>query len=504
MMRDWKLPGTTTATHHQQQQQPQLRHHLNGPPTNNNNVGMNVSASSNHATIKSHGVNFSTVSRYHDASTSSTFMQYMSQSCGVGNRSRADSGTSTYSGSSSCDGGEVPLLGQQQKKTRKRSHRPRGCRGGSSRRGANRKTATGQQQQDNNGPPVGTNHNLNTALSDDVPLENMYQYPVYQQSQDQQQTKLAMLPRQPQRQLSLPLGQSLQPTFDNSSNERVSLGYVAACHESFPNAKSSFTRDQNQSIHLQDRIRLDTLNSNKLEPQTSKADFDTSDLNPFADSFDFLPPPSNEICFSYPETISTSLSSSSSSSSSEFILPPLPANALDEESPTVLNGPNPYALNSFVHPSAVSMPPNAIIDESSRPPSDQNKKWNDHVEQRQQQQMARDSANNVEVHIPDHCLYTEAHLNCSVHPQQPKSHVAPIITYQNDFPVPASNDEDDDDNINLSSLESLEYGYSYRSARIERQRQMMAQGGSLFVTSPRSFLLGWRKTTATTAAHPVM
>lgn len=33
---------------------------------------------------------------------------------------------------------------------------------------------------------------------------------------------------------------------------------------------------------------------------------------------------------------------------------------------------------------------------------------------------------------------------------------------------------------------------SYRTERIEKQRQMMAGGGSLFVTSPRSFLMGWK------------
>ncbi|CAB9510777.1 expressed unknown protein [Seminavis robusta] len=33
---------------------------------------------------------------------------------------------------------------------------------------------------------------------------------------------------------------------------------------------------------------------------------------------------------------------------------------------------------------------------------------------------------------------------------------------------------------------------AYRNERIEKQRQMMAGGGSLFVTSPKSFLMGWK------------
>lgn len=35
-------------------------------------------------------------------------------------------------------------------------------------------------------------------------------------------------------------------------------------------------------------------------------------------------------------------------------------------------------------------------------------------------------------------------------------------------------------------------GASYRIERIEKQRQMMPEGGSLFVTSPKSFLMGWK------------
>ena len=187
-MRDWKLSGRT-------QQQPQQQR-SNRSTTTNNNVAMNETTTiGNSAPMKGHGVHFSMVSRFQygksedrrgpEVPASSTMHNFMSQGCVAGNRSRADSGTSTYSGSSSCDGAEIPLLGQLQKKTRKRSHRPRGCRGGSSRRGANRKMANHQllrtQQQDDNGPSGsnGSSH-MNMSLVNDVPLENMYPYQVYQ------------------------------------------------------------------------------------------------------------------------------------------------------------------------------------------------------------------------------------------------------------------------------------------------------------------------------------
>ena len=49
------------------------------------------------------------------------------------------------------------------------------------------------------------------------------------------------------------------------------------------------------------------------------------------------------------------------------------------------------------------------------------------------------------------------------------------------------------DSSSLLSLETTGDGASYHLERIEKQRQMMAEGGSLFVTSPRSFLMGWNK-----------
>ena len=48
------------------------------------------------------------------------------------------------------------------------------------------------------------------------------------------------------------------------------------------------------------------------------------------------------------------------------------------------------------------------------------------------------------------------------------------------------------DNSSLLPVQKIGGANTYHTERIEKQRQMMAEGGSLFVTSPRSFLMGWK------------
>jgi hypothetical protein len=138
-----------------------------------------------------------------------------------------------------------------------------------------------------------------------------------------------------------------------------------------------------------------------------------------------------------------------------LILPPLPVQAFRTE--PIPSGPNPYALKSAT--------------QQQQQPHHQDKFYP------QQPSMQRDS------------MYMPAPAR-----QQPLPQTATANHFFNNNHSHHHHQHHHNNNNNNNAPQN--YGnqnYDYRAERLEKQRQTVV-GGSLFVTSPRSFLLGLRDT----------
>lgn len=144
------------------------------------------------------------------------------------------------------------------------------------------------------------------------------------------------------------------------------------------------------------------------------------------------------------------------SQQSDQILPPLPAHAFDREE-TILSGPNPYALNLGTSTTSSFLPKSTIPPPPALPlPSPRLKK------------------NETPIFPTKLGRILSPHNASSL-----------IVGSRNDGLGHKSQECVVDNNDKLND--------GYRAERLEKQRQNV-QGGSLFVTSPRSFLMGLNKT----------
>jgi len=351
-----------------------------------------------------------------------------------GNRSRLDSGMSGSSEGSKGSG----------KPPRRRSHRPRGCRGGSNRR---RNNSSDCSKKNNKGNESKAKPGNKTVLS---------KYPK-QTIQDAKN-----LPLQDFTSLSRQSQQNSAYFADRTPGmlNRESRNYCAMSISTAPltDYSSSLGGYENQSIANAFSII-----------QTSFSD----------SSLEFVDP---SLQGNVPFSAEYDNNSTSSRSNNSKILPPLPSNIFNNES--IPLGPNPYALKLTSHDHN-----NMFHTQENLPhiltPSDMTATTNKFMGgyATPMKNVMPPQGN----HYPLQCFSNidnrSTHSNMGPPPPRPKLPFGiqnPKLTVGSIIPVAKCSEND------------------YRAERLQIQRQTV-EGGSLFVTSPRSFLMGKRNGTAGTA-----
>ena len=291
------------------------------------------------------------------------------------NRSRLASGVSSES-----------LRGGGSEKPRRRSHRPRGCRGGSNRRKNN--NVEKNKRNNTSGPKNGNNENNRELCNKKMmPLTNRINT-----TKSIPKIDVKISSRHPP---SIKTGD-----LDISRDDNLSFSLTTASDTDF----ASSSKDNSDSYHLNN----DSYDFPSTQPTSSDSSSDP------AIERRVLPFVQASPCF--PNTCDGS-----------HILPPLPFNAFDTE--PIPSGPNPYALKltSTQHHKKVGQ---ESISVGSDP-----------------------LASNGVASFP-------SQQNTIFHPTGPQNH--------------------------------NKHECSYRAERLAKQRQSVV-GGSLFATSPRSFLMGLKK-----------
>lgn len=314
------------------------------------------------------------------------------------NRSRCESGSSEGSrGSGSTGSG----------KSRRRSHRPRGCRGGSNRRRNNSNVGgEGKKRNPNNKHSSVGNYHGNGAIRGN------------------------------------------KHSYNNITSSNYEIGGVSqASHYQLPCVYSDLSGS--------------TLSTFPYSSDNSSDCFGRSMVSSYGEIMD------------HPV-----LQNSLSDSSNEFmpghddsqILPPMPRDAFQQQRPIPL-GPNPYALNATVSARSASLPPinagynciSAALSYSaiSLPPT------------------ASSSATDPKtgpsgILQPLSLSHTRGHSRHNINVTEIFAEVPKELAFVS---------------LDKSAVTIPEEANDYRAERLEKQRQTV-EGGSLFVTSPRSFLMG--------------
>jgi hypothetical protein len=160
------------------------------------------------------------------------------------------------------------------------------------------------------------------------------------------------------------------------------------------------------------------------------------------------------------------------------ILPPM--QQPKQEQPTMLGGPNIYALQTTHSQNNSYNQDNSYI---SYPSNDFNVNTTHYVANINYQNYYLDHnnhANNLRL-APDLVSHHKGNVPAIFHSENQDSSY-PVLPPRNIKP-----------NLKLVTKTTVSRpDITYRNERIEKQRQMMSEGGSLFVTSPRSFLMGWK------------
>jgi hypothetical protein len=324
---------------------------------------------------------------------------------GVGsNRSRIDSETSGSSESSRGSG-----------QPRRRSHRPRGCRGGSNRRRNNSSDEKGNKRINNsNNNTANVVVNENSRKVDNAKLHN-------------KATK--------------------QPHHKQANNPLQKISILSRRTANFyPESSNKFEQD-NQAYYAMTGRNEYTLPTETYDmPPFHNHHLDYPVIQPsFSDSSsEGVPDPR---MFQRPRPMARRNMDGS------LILPPLPANAFYNE--PIPAGPNPYAMKLNNH-------------ENFQPHQQQ--------QQQQQQQHSHYEPMYGSGFMPSnpHC----ANSNNNNFNQHHQYHHHLSIHTENTIAAPPMQQN------------------SYKAERLEKQRQNVV-GGSLFATSPRSFLFGLNKSAIT-------
>jgi hypothetical protein len=360
-----------------------------------------------------------------------------------GNRSRLDSGTSGSSESSKGSG----------KPPRRRSHRPRGCRGGSNRR---RNNADGAKKPNNNnkGRDAKTINNTgNKAALSKHPNHNKQMIPDKNNGISTQE--YTILSREDCQQ---GLRQRAVSASSSVSTSTAQMTDYSSSNESFEN--QMFFRDFSE-----------------IEPS-------------FSDS-------SSEFGLHTSDSYS-SIGSTGNLTNNNQILPPLPSNSFQNE--YIPCGPNPYALK----PATYDNTNNMVFSRENLPhfhePS--------HYMMTTATKFAGGYATPMKNLNPTHLhhnsyplqSYSDNIENGIIHMKDRNTHPAmgpPVARTKllSSGMANHTNYNNSNNNNNNSCSSGITVTCSrennYRAERLEIQRQTV-EGGSLFVTSPRSFLMGKR------------
>jgi hypothetical protein len=327
------------------------------------------------------------------------------------NRSRADSGTSGSSESSRGSG----------KPPRRRSHRPRGCRGGSSRRRNN--------SVDNANGKLPVKSNV-LSPNNKVRIANNKQ----KSRTEQSSSKNNMDPSREQNHYSIPvqdfsfqiphprppsLSRSYQDCNFQDGKESISLSAATAPSTDYSsNAGSSYDHSSPPFYQSQMSFEFPAI----LQSFSDSSFEDGMEQQKQLHNYSNILPPCAHI------------TNTKGNNDDGYILPPLPSNAFENE--PIPSGPNPYALKLSTHPEG-------YYSRHPQPP------------------LSRQHG------------YGYPTMTNPQFQQQPPSLQMPYSNQHNQQQHPP---------------------YDYHAERLEKQRQNV-EGGSLFCTSPRSFLMG-RKTEA--------
>ncbi|KAG7351237.1 hypothetical protein IV203_010597 [Nitzschia inconspicua] len=343
------------------------------------------------------------------------------------NRLRSESGSSDSSrGSGSTGSG----------KSRRRSHRPRGCRGGSNRRRNN--------NNNNNGEGKKNTRHTRRAYSGDFHGNGAV------------------------RGNEFPYNQNLSSNYD-------ALMASQATHYQLPGLYSDYSSVGADSCLPAFRHGSGIVNDSSAQPVLRS--FGSLDFPALQSSFSES---SNEIIPGYDDG---------------QILPPMPPNAFQEKVPIPM-GPNPYALNVSKANKSTFLPANNI------------------------------GYTSVGITFP----YAAASMPPPLPPPPPAttSTATDAETSQAGILQPLAHVHNNNNNnhnipvgdvaagtqkrfsflsLDKAAVQIPEENSGYRAERLEKQRQNV-EGGSLFVTSPRSFLMGvknsFHESAAATGASPVV
>ena len=413
------------------------------------------------------------------------------------NRSRSDSGTSGSSYSSSGSG----------KPPRRRSHRPRGCRGGSSRRSRNnsideknsQKNHSSNGGNNNSGSHSSSNnnssqkhsgnfHNHRNKNTSNKPGSNDFNRIANKLNKDKTPTILKNQQR----------AHSKDRQWQSGRSSMSDLQYQQQPHHrSTPFSEFSFPAQNNHppgfhTSHMD--FKTGTLhnagsNGSCFPPQNPSTDFsvnyfghDSSYYNDSSSSWDFpaLQPSysdsSSEAIYmeNQPPSQYTIPDSCNNDLGGNQILPPMPVSkeSAPKDNP-MSRGPNPYALK-----------PNPYVDGN----------LSHHQPSRSSNLDERTMMTETTNFVCGNSVNTPSKPSASpARPSKQKGAVGGRVSGNKDTYYYHPCDQFNQRNRNRH-IERDQPSNDYRAERIEKQRQTV-EGGSLFVTSPRSFLMGWKRPT---------
>lgn len=344
-----------------------------------------------------------------------------SSSSSSGNRSRADSGSTVSSSDTS---------NRSKTSCRRRSHRPRGCRGGSSRK----KRRNGVTNNNTKVPKeIGNKEGGNT---------NNYSFA----------NSISAARRATETRLPTISDENAGGTAPPISNSNSSNMYVPLTS----NAAVLYGGDSNVNI-----------------------------LKPMKETKPCLPVPVKDAHLPQKEN---PFMQGSSNIMSRQILPPLQQSKVEE--PPMLEGPNIYALQSIQNQNH-SYNRNSLYLYNDCPATTNTNM--DFLPHEQKQHHTYNNYHNI--YDGDKPQQHHSSFSFASHRGLPVFHSENRETSIHDTKQKLNHNEltaTATTTTTTTTNKAITRSDTYRNERIEKQRQMRSGGGSLFVTSPRSFLMGWK------------
>ena len=398
------------------------------------------------------------------------------------NRSRTDSGTSSSSYSSSGSG----------KPPRRRSHRPRGCRGGSSRRSRNNsvdeKNGSTQkngnnssqkyQRNKNSSKPSSSDFNrVSNKLKHDKTPSILTKKPQSHHNKDrhwhgsrsssveaqyQQQQQSHHRSSAPYTESSF-AHRSNQPPGFNGSHLDCKNGMMPPTNGGYyPSSRDTITDYSVNYVGNDSPSYYQDYSSSWDFPALQPSYSDSSSEALFMENQPptYYPFPDSSSNHNFNNDYANPNNNTLHGGQQNQILPPMPVSKdVAPNDRPISNGPNPYALKLNTHVEGISS--------AHQPPK---------VTNHEDTTMFQEKTNHMSVNTSNVGTVGGGEAgakNDSYHCEQGVA-------------------------FNPYKPQTKQPSHDYRAERIERQRQTV-EGGSLFVTSPRSFLMGWRKPTMTAA-----